>query len=42
MVQDIKKSDVAMRPTRPAQRQTVKDVDDFSCYFIITFGGDIE
>ncbi|AVU50621.1 MULTISPECIES: hypothetical protein [Enterobacter cloacae complex] len=41
MVQDIKKGDVVMCPARPSQCQTVTNVDDFSCYFIITFSGDM-
>ena len=41
MVQDIKRGDVVMCPARPSQCQTVKDVDDFFCYFIITFDGDM-
>lgn len=41
MVQDIKRGDVVMCPCRPSQCQTVTDVDDFSCYFIITFSGDM-
>ena len=41
MVQDIKKGMVVMNPCRIEDKQTVVSVDDFSCYFIITFSGDM-
>lgn len=39
MVQDIKKGMVVVNPVMQSQRETVLAVDDFSCYFIITFSG---
>ncbi|HCT9982786.1 TPA: hypothetical protein OUD88_002876 [Enterobacter hormaechei] len=39
MVQDIKKGMIVMNPCLSSDLQTVVSVDDFSCYFIITFSG---
>ncbi|KLW91796.1 hypothetical protein SP99_02016 [Enterobacter sp. BIDMC92] len=40
MVQDIKKGDVVVNPVS-GELNTVTGVDDFSCYFIILFSGDM-
>lgn len=40
MVQDIKRGDVVVNPVS-GELNTVTGVDDFSCYFIILFSGDM-